>query len=241
MLADLARVPRLLVGADFDGTLAPIVDDPAAATALPASIEALRRLGRAPSTWVAVVSGRRYGELEARFGAEDFILVGEHGSDWGTGTAPEPPMLTRAREVVEEEVTITPGSFSEQKLASVAFHFRLASQPGPAVARLGAWAGTEPGIHLMAGKSVLELSADPLDKGMAVARLRTELAADAIMFVGDDTTDESVFSTLGETDLGVKVGPGPSAATMRLDGPEEVAALLTDLAALRLKDFVRGS
>ena len=45
-VAELCDTPKLLVGTDFDGTLAPFVDDPSQARAVPGSVEALRTAGR---------------------------------------------------------------------------------------------------------------------------------------------------------------------------------------------------
>ena len=63
-LHELASTGRLLVALDFDGTLAPEVDDPAHARALPEAREAVLRLLALPGTRVALVSGRALGSLE---------------------------------------------------------------------------------------------------------------------------------------------------------------------------------
>jgi len=60
------------------------------------------------------------------------------------------------------------------------------------------------------------------DKGAAIAGLRLGWGADAVVFFGDDTTDEDVFATLGEGDVGVKVGDGPTLAGYRVSDPAEV-------------------
>ena len=44
-VARVAEADRLLVASDFDGTLAPLVDDPARARALPAAEAALAQSG----------------------------------------------------------------------------------------------------------------------------------------------------------------------------------------------------
>jgi trehalose-6-phosphatase len=52
-----------------------------------------------------------------------------------------------------------------------------------------------------------------------------------VAFVGDDRTDEEVFAALGPTDLGVRVGPGDTAASHRLADPQAVLAFLRSLTA----------
>ena len=62
-LGRIARVPQLLIGCDYDGTLAPLVDDPAAAGPLPEAVAAVRALAALPQTVVAVISGRALRDL----------------------------------------------------------------------------------------------------------------------------------------------------------------------------------
>ena len=85
-LADIARVPQLLIGCDYDGTLAPLVDDPAAAGPLPEAVAAVRALAALPQTVVAVISGRALRDLAtlSRLPSE-VHLVGSHGSEFDLG------------------------------------------------------------------------------------------------------------------------------------------------------------
>src|SRR6185436_16727348 len=82
----IARVPLLLVACDYDGTLAPIVEDPSTAVPLPESVAAVRALAALPQTTVAVVSGRALRDLAAlsRLPSEVY-LVGSHGSEFDIG------------------------------------------------------------------------------------------------------------------------------------------------------------
>ena len=72
----------------------------------------------------------------------------------------------------------------------------------------------------------------PASKMPAVERLRSEVGARAVVYFGDDVTDEAVLATLQPPDIGVRVGDQPSAAPFRLDGPAEVVAVLDALASL---------
>ena len=81
-IAEVAETERLLVATDFDGCLAPIVDDPATAKPIPESMEALRSLTVTPGTVVAVVSGRALSDLQNLLGPIERIhLVGSHGAE----------------------------------------------------------------------------------------------------------------------------------------------------------------
>ena len=80
---------------------------------------------------------------------------------------------------------------------------------------------------------VVELILLDVDKGEAIAKLRTRLGADAVVFIGDDTTDEDVFAVLGDNDLGIKVGPEPTAAQTRVASQEDVSEVLSVLEEAR--------
>ena len=238
MINHLAGAGTLLVACDFDGTLAPIVSDPDAAKPLPRSVAALRRLASLADTNVAIISGRLHSELVQRFSDDDFILIGEHGSDAGDDNdredpGSEPVGLSEARRLVDAAAESTVGSQSEHKARSVAFHYRNAPNPSAVVARLRSQAAALPGIKVLDGKMVLELTAAHDDKGTAVTRLKADLGSDRVLFIGDDVTDESVFAVLGPADVGVKVGGGETLATQRVASPEAVADLLESLAVHR--------
>ena len=87
-LRELARVPVLLVACDYDGTLAPIIDNPDEARPLRESVAALRQLAAMPDTHVAVISGRALRDLAALSRLpEEIHLVGSHGTEFDVGFA----------------------------------------------------------------------------------------------------------------------------------------------------------
>ena len=83
-----AASPRLLVTSDFDGTLAPIVDNPADARPLPAAAAALIELAALPATSAALISGRALQTLRALSSMPEAVhLVGSHGAEFEAGFA----------------------------------------------------------------------------------------------------------------------------------------------------------
>ena len=76
----------------------------------------------------------------------------------------------------------------------------------------------------------MELALTAADKGTALVRLRDELGADAVLYLGDDVTDEDAFTALGREDVTVKVGAGTTAAQHRVADLDSVRALLERLA-----------
>jgi trehalose 6-phosphate phosphatase len=241
VLARLAAEPRLLVVCDFDGTLAPIVADPAAARPHLAAMAALIDLAQQPGTTVALVSGRSLADLARLSGAPAGVrLVGSHGAEFDHDVvrALDADALVRRAALataVDKIVRGTPGVLVEHKPAGVAVHVRNASRPDAARVLEAVRRGPAQlaGVHATAGKEVLELSVVPTSKGAAIAELRGDLAAGAVLFVGDDVTDETGFAVLIPGDVGVKVGTEPSLAQYEVDSPTAVAELLDALAERR--------
>jgi trehalose-phosphatase len=230
----IARVPQLLIACDYDGTLAPIVEDPSEAKPLPEAVAAVRALAALPQTTVAVVSGRALRDLAtlSRLPSE-VHLVGSHGSEFDIGfvqrLAPELVELrTRLQKAIEEIVKDRPGVRLEPKPASIAVHTRSTSrehsQAIQEALRLGpaAW----PGVHVTHGKEVVELLVLATHKGTAVDALRMQLSASAVLFVGDDVTDENAFANLHGPDVGIKIGPGETRAGYRVGQPIDAVRVL---------------
>jgi len=238
-LAAVARVPRLLVASDVDGTLAPIVEDPAAAVAGPAALSALAALATLPDTSVALVSGRRLVDLRemTRLGTA-VVLVGSHGAEHGEDLELTPGTALVLEQVLRDVRWITHGITGvqlENKPGGVAVHVRRATHVDAhrVVADIVEGPATRPGVHTTHGKAVVELSVVDADKGRALDRLRTESSADAVVFLGDDTTDEAAFERLGPGDVGVKIGDGESLARFRVDSTADATAVLELLLAER--------
>lgn len=240
-LDQLAQTPALLVACDYDGTVAPIVNDPMKALPLRETSVALRNLAALPQTEVAVISGRSLRDLAAlsRLPAE-IHLVGSHGSEFDIGFALEldPQLRERHTDLInglQSIVATHDGITLEKKPASVAVHYRNV-EPNDVDAALAALADLAESIGQVTvrhGKMVCELLLVPTDKGRALTTVRSNVGATAVLFLGDDLTDEHAFDTLAGPDVGVKVGEGPTIASFRVESPDEVAILLASLCARR--------
>ena len=230
---------RLLVASDVDGTLAPIVDVPADAVPRPESLAALAALAELPGTTVALVSGRRLDELRTmtRLGPE-VVLVGSHGAEHGDAVALPPESALLLEHLLRDVHWVTDGVHGvevEVKAGGVAVHVRRATHLDAhrVIADVVAGPGSRPGVHTTHGKMVVELSVVDVDKGRALDRLRAEARADAVVFLGDDTTDEHAFGRLGPDDVGVKVGDGDTRARFRIGDTTDVTAVLRFLVTER--------
>lgn len=239
-LTRVAAAPRLLVASDFDGVLAPFVVDPMESRPQAGTIESLTALAAARDTWAAVVSGRDLATLEQLTGLAGSAVtrIGSHGGESSAGsTLPEgtAAALARLRAQVEQAVSERePRIRLEHKPAAIVLHTRgLPEEVLPVAREIAEDAATTEGVTHLAGKGVHELSVLRADKGTALRQLAASLDVDAIVHLGDDVTDEHVFTVLGPDDLGVKVGPGETAARVRVDDCADVPEVLTTLAALR--------
>lgn len=232
-LDGVAATARLLVASDFDGTLAPIVNNPADARPLPGAADALVALAGLPSTTVALVSGRALSVLRELSSMPPTVhLVGSHGAEFDSGFAHDidQGLLARIDEGLTTIAATRPGVTVERKLASVALHVRNASPADGRDALAAARVAAESwDAELTEGKAVLEFAVISTDKGEAVDIIRERNDATAVVFFGDDVTDEKAFARIRDGDVGVKVGPGDTFAAYRVGSPEDVETALTHL------------
>lgn len=229
-LTAAAATPRLLITSDFDGTLAPIVSNPADARPLAEAADALVALADLPDTTSALISGRALEVLRELSGMPVSVhLVGSHGAEFASGFAHEvdDALLQRITAELDQIADGKPGVTVETKPASVALHVRNAS-PGDGQAALteARDASSNWDAQLTEGKAVLEFAVIQTDKGEAIDILRSQENATAVVFFGDDVTDEKAFRRLSGDDVGVKVGRGETLATYRVETPEDVATAL---------------
>ncbi len=253
VLEQLAHTPRLLVALDFDGTLAPLVDEPMTARMTAEAADAVAALLEAPETTVAFVSGRSLADLRVIAEHDDtseIVLAGSHGAEWwypGGVAAADPAatdMQTDAdiarrdtlRAAAEEAVAGLEGVWIERKQFGFAVHTRLASDTDAAEAhaRVAAlMAQDAPQWRRRAGHAVTEYASRAEGKDSAVAALRGRLGATGVLFAGDDVTDEDALRSLGPDDVGIRVGEGETTARLRARDIPELAGWLTALAHRR--------
>ncbi|WP_285244387.1 trehalose-phosphatase [Pseudarthrobacter sp. fls2-241-R2A-127] len=236
-LRRIADTGQLLVAMDFDGTMAPIVDSAHDARPLPRSAAAFAGLAVLPRTTTALISGRALASLrEVASPPVDTLLIGSHGAEaWlGPGSTElaleedQKALLAEVRSVLAEIVAEAPGTSLEDKPAGVVLHTRQADDDvaEDAVAAARASLQDRKGVFLKEGKRVLETSVVHASKGEGIAFLRQATGATAVLFAGDDVTDEDAFGRLEPGDVGVKVGFDFTQAQYRVESPVHIAELL---------------
>ncbi len=249
-----AELPRTLITLDFDGTLAPIVADPAASRPAPGAIDALTALARTGAR-IAVITGRDARtalELGGFAAVPGLVVAGSYGAEtWQDGelsTPPEPPEIGVLRErlpAVVAEHGSDPGVWIEDKGLSLVVHARRAADPGAAIDELRGPVtelAEQLGLDPHPGRGVLEIRIPGFDKGTALLRLVERFDPAAVLFAGDDLGDLPAFAAIrrlradGRTAWGVgassaEVPELAEAADLQVDGPAGVVALLAALAA----------
>jgi trehalose 6-phosphate phosphatase len=221
---------------DYDGTLAPIVDDPAAAHPHDAVPALLETLDAAHPLWI--VTGRDAHAVE-RFLNLPLRVVGLHGAQEGVLHGEVERLMTDAAAAaldrLRAEVPAIEGLSVEEKDAAFALHYRQAPDKDAARERLAAWTdeAVPDGLEAIWGKDVMELRPEGLDKGAAVRRLAEGFPERTPVYLGDDVTDEDAFAALealrrdaGRDAITVRVGKGETRARHRLEGPDAVVAYL---------------
>jgi len=231
-LASLAAEPALTALLfDVDGTLAPIVADPATARVPDAAREELRRLASRYAL-VACVSGRPAEVARTIVGVPELEYVGEHGLELDPAAARWARRIHAFADGVEWPV--------ERKPLSVAFHYRTAADADAARVALEPIAARalEEGFRTRWGRMVLEVL-PPLEtsKGTAVRRLLEQRRLRRALYAGDDSTDLDAFDALDGLDVAVRIAvastEGPVRLGQRADlvvaSPAALAELLAQL------------
>lgn len=244
-LERIAATPRLLVALDLDGTLAPLRDDPMTARITPDARAAVQALAALPDTEVAIVSGRSLRDLRVIAEHDDaspLHLAASHGAEsWRPGEAVPTderadPAVAAATDAARAAIVDLDGPWIEPKRMGFALHTRTSGPDAAAIARDRIdrlMTERAPAWRRRTGHDILEFAARPEGKDTAVADLRRRVGATAVLYVGDDVTDEDALASLAGDDLGVRVGDGPTAAAVTVPDPAAVARMLADLARRR--------
>ncbi|MDK1472467.1 trehalose-phosphatase [Streptomyces sp. 549] len=236
-----------VVALDFDGTLAPIVADPAAARAHPDVLPALTRLAPRLRA-VAIVTGRpaelavAYAGLADVPGLERLTVLGAYGAErWDAATGetrlppPDPGVAAVRAELpaVLDRSGAPEGTWVEDKGRALAVHTRRTADPAAAFALL-----TEPlrdlaerhGLTVEPGRQVIELRPPGMDKGMALEAFLAEKKAGPVLYAGDDLGDLAAFAAVekrrGEGQPGLLVCSGSTVAGEQVTALAERADLV---------------
>ncbi|MBD2755650.1 bifunctional alpha,alpha-trehalose-phosphate synthase (UDP-forming)/trehalose-phosphatase [Spirosoma validum] len=231
-----SNATRRLLLLDFDGTLSPLVDDPAQAYLSTTLRPVLRRL--AQNSDLVIISGRDRAFLSSTFTDLPVTLVAEHGAfskkadqDWQQLDLEDQSWVEPIRATMNEYSDAHTCSFVEEKETAIAWHYRMVQNDdieGKAVelaTRLRS-TPTSTKLTVIQGSKVIEVKTAHHSKGTIAQKLYEQAAYDFIVSIGDDTTDEDMFRQLPNWAYTLKVGAGMSFARYRLARQQDVEILL---------------
>jgi len=237
LLAQLAW-SNVLLAFDYDGTLAPIVADRELAKMRPKTAQLLCKVCQLYPC--AVISGRSKADVAPRLGnAGVKYLIGNHGLEPGRDLSEFAGEVALVRPQLELALSHCQGVELEDKIYSLAVHYRKSRQKRQARSAIrDAVLALPLGMRIVTGKLVVNVVPErAANKGDALLELREQEAANTAFYIGDDVTDEDVF-TLDQPGrlFTVRVGRSKaSAAKYFLRDQREMDALLAKLVDLRAK------
>jgi trehalose 6-phosphate phosphatase len=205
-----ADLSGTLIALDFDGTLAPIVTDPATSRAADGAVPAMRTLAER-GAHLAVVTGRDAETVLALGGFETvpgLVVEGLYGAEeWAGGqltTQPTPAAMTRLQRelpVLLERTNADPNLWIEDKRLSLVLHARSAADPQAALGQLldpASELAGRLGVELHPGRAVLEFRLPGFDKARALRRLVARWSPRTVVYAGDDLGDLPAFELLAD-------------------------------------------
>lgn len=237
----LTAAARVIV-LDYDGTLVPFHREPDKAVPGAQVYDTLTKLCADTRNHVAIVSGRSQDFLQRWFAELPIHLVAEHGASyrlvgadwvnvWSEDRSWKNPFLRAMRRAARR----CPGSIVEEKNTCLVWHYRNADTlHGLRMAQelredLDAILQTTEAFRRVDGNHIVEIRPTLFDKGSAAQRIFGDLHQDFVLAIGDDRTDEDLFSVIPSLGYAIKVGKGSTLARYHLRDPGDVLQLLEGL------------
>ena len=231
---------RLLM-LDYDGTLMGFDTDPQAVAPDEELLKLLGQLARAERNFLIVNSGRDHQTLERWVGGLGIDMAAEHGvrrrraGKWEVAPGMTDAWKGKVREVLEDMVERTPGSFIEEKEFSLAWHYRKADKDLGAkrvreFREVLSYLTSNIDLQVLEGHKVVEIKNAGVNKGKAAATWIEGGDYDFAITIGDDHTDEDTFKAMPEGAYTIKVGKGETSAEYQVADVAAVRRLLKRLA-----------
>jgi trehalose 6-phosphate phosphatase len=233
-LADFA-CSSVLLGFDYDGTLAPISSQPSSARMRATTRRLLGRVARCYPC--IVISGRANDDLTKRLGRLPlWHVIGNHGLEPSAETSASALQVHQWAAHLRDRLAAHAGVVVEDKTLSVTIHYRHARNKSRVRRAIAMALRGLPNARAMDGKQAVSLiPRDGPDKGVALQRARRVLACETAIYVGDDGTDEDAFASAPRSQLlAIRVGAtSGTRAPYHVRSQVEIDRLLQILLALR--------
>ena len=245
LLRHYRQSTRRLLVLDYDGTLVPFAPTPDLAKPSQTVLRILSSLADDPRNDVVLATGRDRATLDQWFNGVGLGFAAEHGAwikPWdGAWTLLKPLEVDwkeRISPILKMYADRLPGAFVEEKEFSLAWHYRAADlEQGRATAReltdhlLAFTANID--VQVLRGSKVIEIKNPGINKGFAIQRWLSTNNFDFILAIGDDSTDEDIFTILPPEAYSFRLGEtSRTHARYSLRDPSEVAQFLVELVGI---------
>jgi trehalose 6-phosphate synthase/phosphatase len=228
-----------LVLLDYDGTLVNYTATPEKAKLTLEITDIIRRLISLPGMEIFIITGRRHEDIDRFLDHIPINIIAEHGAiikengKWKNQELIGDSWKKSVISVMNQITDICPGSFIEEKIYSLAWHYRNAEPDSgytssrELIRLMNNVVGTY-GLKILDGNKVVEILSDSIGKGKAAKKLDEQNIYDFILSIGDDATDEEMFEYFKNHSNAytIKVGEGDTFAKYKLNDISEVVALL---------------
>jgi len=227
---------------DYDGTLVSYTKMPSEANIGEDTFAILEQLSMDLKNSIFIISGRDMGFLERQFTGLNVNLIAEHGfrikeikKSWVILPNLSLKWKEDFKKFFQGFVSMMPGSFIEEKEASIAFHYRnidkeVENKTLPFIKeKIKEMMTDKPDLEILDGNKVVEIKKTAYNKGTMAATILKRAPYDFILAAGDDVTDETLFRELKNNAFTIKIGSGNTLAKYRIDEPKKLMTFLSEL------------
>jgi trehalose 6-phosphate synthase/phosphatase len=242
----LDRAGNVAFFLDYDGTLREFENNPDAASPTREISDIINHITSKKGREVYIISGRCKDDLEKWFSGFNCTLIAEHGfffkharnGKWQSSKKHvDLSWKKEIHKILKHYALSTPGSFVEDKTASIVWHFR-SSDPelGERKARLlvdelSGMTANMP-IIVQHGRKIVEVCSQHINKGESLKYALSLVSCDVVVCAGDDLTDEHMFQVGNSKVISIKIGKGETSAKYRFTTPSKFRNLLRELAGI---------
>jgi trehalose 6-phosphate synthase/phosphatase len=243
IISNFQACKRRLIVLDYDGTL--VEHKPTPELAIPDELVmmVIHKLVEKPNNSLVIISGRDTSFLDKWFGHFPITMIAEHGlyfkeykKEWQCLHDDDLPWYKKVLAIMNTFANNCPGAFVEEKSKSLSWHYRNSekeigfSQSRELINLLSNFL-ISTNANILDGNKVIEVKPTNLNKGIALGNFHAQSEYDFTLCIGDDKTDEDMFTVVNELPYGIsiKVGPGNTIAKHRLDNVSQVLSFLNVL------------
>jgi trehalose 6-phosphate synthase/phosphatase len=227
---------------DYDGTLMPFTKYPDQAIISLEVIDIINKFAGDPINKVFIISGRDRHFLDIQFWNMNVTLIAEHGylikapgEKWKKNILPDTAWKKESQALLEKYKEFCKGTEIEEKESSLVWHFRNANDDCVALKieklkdEIRQIIISNPTLQILEGNKILEIKSNQFNKGSVMMPLLKNGQFGFILAVGDDVTDEDLFTIMPEKAITIKIGEGTTSARYIIKEQSQIYELLKNL------------